>query len=62
MLRVGSSLESFLWSIPTKKSIAIASPADIVNFLVWRDSFGKTVCHSDSCTAADNYPFREGLT
>ena len=47
-------LESFLWSLPTKKSIAIASPADIINFLVWRDSFGKTVCHSDNCPAAVN--------
>lgn len=42
-------LESFLWSQTERKSIAIASPQDIVNFLIWRDKFGKSTSHSDEC-------------
>ena len=42
-------LESYLWSIPERKSLAAASPDDIVSFLTWRDKFGKTVRHSEIC-------------
>ena len=45
-------LESFLWSLPAKKTLAIASPEDVINFLIWRDKFGKTESHSDSCLAS----------
>lgn len=43
-------LESFLDSLPSAKSIATASPADVVNFLIWRDQFGTTTSHSRSCS------------
>ena len=42
-------LESYLWSIPERKSLATASLDDIVSFLTWRDKFSKTVCHSEIC-------------
>ncbi|MCP4923101.1 MAG: ALOG family protein [bacterium] len=42
-------LESFLWSLPTRKTLATASPNDVVDFLIWRDKFGKTESHLDSC-------------
>ena len=45
-------LESFLWSLPAKKTLAIASPEDVINFLIWRDKFGKTESHFDSCLAS----------
>ena len=45
-------LESFLWSLPDKKSVATAAPTDVIQFLVWRDQFGKTVLHSEGCQAA----------
>ena len=38
-------LESYLWSLPEKKTLNIA------NFLVWRDKFGKTYSHADDCVA-----------
>ncbi len=44
-------LESYLWSLPEKKTLGIASPQDVITFLIWKDKFGKTVIHSDSCTA-----------
>lgn len=43
-------LESFLNSLPSAKSIATASPSDVVNFLIWRDKFGTTTSHSRSCS------------
>ena len=49
-----SQLESFLWSLPERKTIAAASPRDVVSFLVWRDKFGKTAVHSDNCLATRN--------
>ena len=42
-------LESFLWSSPNKKTLSSASPNDIVSFLIWRDKFGKTKVHRNSC-------------
>lgn len=45
-------LESFLWSLPSKRTLALASPEDVVNFLIWRDKFGKTESHLDSCLAS----------
>ena len=43
-------LESFLWSLPEKKSLKTATPQDIIKFLIWRDKFGKTVVHLANCT------------
>ena len=42
-------LESFLWCSPNKKTLSSASPNDIVSFLIWRDKFGKTKVHRNSC-------------
>ena len=42
-------LESFLWSSPNKKTLSSASPNDIVSFPFWRDKFGKTKLHRNSC-------------
>ena len=39
-------LESYLWSLPDKKNLNIATPQDIVSFLIWRDRFGETILHS----------------
>ena len=44
-------LESYLWSLPDKKNLNIASPQDIVSFLIWRDRFGKTILHSKDCAS-----------
>ena len=42
-------LESYLWSLPGKRTLSNASPQDVVTFLVWRDKFGKTTLHSNIC-------------
>ncbi|KAJ7391233.1 hypothetical protein OS493_019364 [Desmophyllum pertusum] len=42
-------LESFLSSLPTPKSSISASPKDVIRFLVWKDSKGKTKIHMPSC-------------
>ena len=42
-------LESYLWSLPGQKSLAMASPEDVLRFLVWRDKFGKTLSHLPAC-------------
>ena len=44
-------LESYLWSLPEKKTLKSAIPNDVVSFLVWRDRFGKTVVHHDGCSS-----------
>ena len=44
-----NQLESYLWSLPCKKSLATASPSDVANFLIWRDQFGKTKVHLEDC-------------
>ncbi len=59
-------LESFLWSQQNRKSIAVASPQDVINFLIWRDKFGKSVSHSDECrlssaTGESSCPCNRGL-
>ena len=38
-------LESFLWSLPDKKSVATAAPTDVIQFLVWRVNLGK-LCYT----------------
>ncbi len=44
-------LESYLWSLPEKKNLNIASPKDVVDFLIWIDKFGKTSQHDEKCFA-----------
>ena len=44
-----NQLESYLWSLPEKKTISSASPGDVIRFLIWKDKFGKTVAHKESC-------------
>ena len=48
-----SSLETeflaFLDKTTMDKDISTATPDDIVNFLVWKDQFGKTIVHQDAC-------------
>eukprot|EP00794_Sanderia_malayensis_P015556 gene15556-biopygen13268 len=41
--------ESFLWSLPTKKTVATATPRNVIDFLIWKDQFGKTITHTDAC-------------
>ena len=36
-------LESYLWSLPERKTLKSAIPNDVVSFLVWRDKIGKSV-------------------
>ena len=43
--------ESRLWSLTEQKTLSMASPQDVISFLVWTDKFGKTVVHSDQCTS-----------
>ena len=45
-------LESHLWSLPDKKNLNIATPQDIVSFLISRDRFGKTILHSKDCASS----------
>ena len=44
-----NQLESYLWSLPCKKSLATASPNDVVNILIWRDQFGKAKLYLENC-------------
>ena len=43
-------LSHFLSSLPVPKTLASASPADIIKFLVWKDKAGKTVVHESACS------------
>ena len=43
-------IQSYLWSMPSKKSLNLASPNDVISFLVWFDKFRKTVFHLNSCS------------
>ena len=45
-------LEYYLWSLPDKKSLNIASPQDIIGLLIRRDKVGKTILHADDCSAS----------
>jgi len=47
--RLQQELESFLFSLPSAKSVLEATPEDIIRFLVWKDRSGKTKVHSPSC-------------
>ena len=42
-------LESFLSSLPSPKSSILASPKNVIRFLVWKHSKGKTKIHAPSC-------------
>ncbi len=43
-----NKLESFIWSLPHKETLAVASPSDITQFLIRREQFAKTnVIHVD---------------
>lgn len=44
-----AELEAFLASLPTSKSIQLATPLDVLRFLVWKDRHGKTVTHINTC-------------
>ena len=44
-----SLLSHFLSSLPVPKTLASASPADVITFLVWKDKAGKTVVHESAC-------------
>ena len=47
--RLQLELESFLSSLPSSKSPTSASTRDVIRFLVWKDSKGKTKIHTPSC-------------
>jgi len=42
-------LADFLATLFPAKDIVSASPSDIVNFLIWKDNFGKTMVHRNGC-------------
>jgi len=42
-------LLQFLESLPSPKTLLSASPKDIVRYLVWKDSKGRTQVHKDGC-------------
>ena len=39
----------FLASLPLPKSLASASPKDLISFLVWKVQQGKTTIHTPQC-------------
>ena len=45
---LGVELSQFLEST-SKRDICSAIPDDVVDFLIWKDNFGKTVVHFDTC-------------
>ena len=51
--RQKSSLEKeltgFLSRLIPRRDISCAIPEDVVSFLIWKDSFGKTRIHRDEC-------------
>ena len=51
--RQKSSLEKeltgFLSRLTPRRNISCAIPEDVVSFLIWKDSFGKTRIHRDEC-------------
>ena len=46
-------------SLPTPKSPISASPKDLIRFLVWKDSKGKTKIHVPSCPNFGSHPKRK---
>lgn len=44
-----SEFEQFLAASPGKPSLSSCGPHDVRNYLIWKDSFGKTKVHSVSC-------------
>ena len=42
-------LEHFLESLPSPQTLLTASPKDVIRFLVWKDSKGKTKVHKEGC-------------
>ena len=53
-LSLQRQIESYLWSLPGKKSLNSASPNDVISFLVWCDKFGKTVSHLNDCSGKES--------
>lgn len=43
-------LSAFLSRSSPPRDVTSATPDDVVNFLIWKDHFGKTVVHNDSCS------------
>ena len=43
-----NQLETYLWSLPQRKTPVCN---DVIGFFVWRDKFGKTVVHTNKCSA-----------
>ncbi len=42
-------LQDFLLALPSKPSLMSCSPVNVVEFLVWKDGFGKTKVHEFDC-------------
>lgn len=42
-------LIQFLASLPASKDLYSATPSDVVSFLIWKDSKGKTQIHNSNC-------------
>jgi hypothetical protein len=45
-------LASFLASVSSPRSLATASPTDVISFLVWKDRGGRTRVHGPDCSAS----------
>ena len=44
-----TELLQFLESLPSPNTLLSTSPKDIVRYLVWKDSKGRTQVHKDGC-------------
>ena len=44
-----NELSAFLRKSTPSKDIITATPDDVIHFLIWKDSFGKTIVHKDNC-------------
>ena len=44
-----AELTGFLEQSQPPKDLLSATPDDLINFLIWKDKFGKTVVHKDGC-------------
>ena len=44
-----NELSAFLRKSTPSEDIITATPDDVIHFLIWKDSFGKTIVHKDNC-------------
>eukprot|EP00794_Sanderia_malayensis_P005812 gene5812-6510_t len=47
--KLQQDLEFFLWSLPIKKTVATATHRNVIDFLIWKDQFGKIITNTNAC-------------